>query len=58
MPTRLLSGAETAKRMGISRDTFYKMPDSDKPPATIIGKRKKYNEASFEKWVSDKEKQS
>lgn len=56
MPTRLLSGTEVARRMGIDRATFYRMPDSRKPPITKIGKRKKYNEASFEAWLSKREK--
>lgn len=56
MPTRLLSGTEVARRMGIDRATFYRMPDSKKPPITKIGERKKYNEASFEAWLSKREK--
>lgn len=56
MPTRLLTGSEVAKRMGIDRATFYRMPDSKRPPITKIGQRKKYSEASFEAWLSKREK--
>ena len=49
-PTRLLSVAETAERMGVSKDWLYKNGE-DLPFSRKVGRRRLFDEGGMERWM-------